>query len=311
MVLSTSSPSFHSSASFSHAPSPSPHALRTLSIPYPFFPITGSIIASAFDPQSRQASSEKSGSRDLVTATDAAAEAAIMKRLRAAFPDHSFVGEEEASAAAAAGKPTPKVGREPTWCVDPLDGTTNFVHGWPFVCVSIGLVVENVPVVGVVFNPVMGELFVGALGRGATLNGNPIRVSGEKDLSRALIGTEIGVSEDPRVVDAIFGRVRALTSAARSLRCGGSCAQGLCGVACGRLDAFFEVGFGGIWDCAAGAAVLSEAGGFLLDPSGSYFDVDSRRVLGGSSEQVAKDAGRVLAEVELGPEEPQPTQTTR
>lgn len=272
----------------------------------------GAIIAAAFDPQARQASSEKSGSRDLVTSTDAAAEAAIMTRLRAAFPTHAFVGEEEASAAAAAGSPTPKVDRDtPTWCVDPLDGTTNFVHGWPFVCVSIGLIIENTPVVGVVFNPVMKELFVGVLGRGATLNGAPIRASGETDLSRALVGTEIGVSEDARVVDAVFGRVRALTSAARSLRCGGSCALGLCGVACGRLDAFFEVGFGGVWDCAAGAAVLSEAGGFLLDPSGSYFDVDSRRVLGASSEQVARDAGRVLAAVELGPGEPQPTQTTR
>lgn len=246
-----------------------------------------------------------------MTSTDAAAEDAIMKRLRAAFPSHSFVGEEEAAAAAAAGNPTPKVGREPTWCVDPLDGTTNFVHGWPFVCVSVGLVVDNFPVLGVVFNPVMDEMFVGVLGRGATLNGHKISVSGEQDLSRALVGTEIGVSENPLVVDAIFGRVKALTSKARSLRCGGSCALGLCGVACGRLDVFFEVGFGGIWDCAAGAAVVLEAGGFLLDPSGSSFDVDSRRVLGGASEKVAKDAGMVLAEVELGPGEPQPTQKTR
>ena len=272
---------------------------------------TGAIIAAAFDPQARQASCEKSGSKDLVTSTDAAAEAAIMKRLRAAFPGHSFVGEEEASDAAAAGQPAPEVGREPTWCVDPLDGTTNFVHGWPFVCVSIGLVVDDFPVLGVVFNPVMDELFVGATGRGATLNGSAIRVSGEQDLSRALVGTEIGVSENPLVVDAIFARVKAVTSRARSLRCGGSCALGLCGVACGRLDAFYEVGFGGIWDCAAGAAVVLEAGGFLLDPSGSPFGVGSRRVLGASSERVAKEAGRVLAEVELGPGEPQPTQATR
>ena len=234
-----------------------------------------------------------------------------MRRLRAAVPTHAFVGEEEAAAAAAAGIPTPKVGREPTWCVDPLDGTANFVHGWPFVCVSIGLVADGAPVLGVVFNPVMDELFVGVRGRGATLNGAAIRVSGERDLARALVGTEIGVSENPLVVNAVFGRVKALTSEARSLRCGGSCALGLCGVASGRLDVFYEVGFGGIWDCAAGAAVVLEAGGSLLDPSGSCFDVDSRRVLGGSSKEVARDAGRVLAAVELGPGEPQPTQTTR
>lgn len=318
----------------------------------------GAIVASSFDPQARQASSEKSGSRDLVTSTDAAAEAAIMRRLRAAFPGHQFVGEEEASEAKSKGLPVPRVGRvagnnrdengeeetndAPTWCVDPLDGTTNFVHGWPFVCVSIGLVVGGYPVLGVVFNPIMRELFVGVLGRGATVSkvdvavgdggglcgerrgeekegekegeekgSKPIRVSGETDLSRSLVGTEIGVSEDPLVVDAIFGRVKALASRARSLRCGGSCALGLCGVASGRLDAFYEIGFGGVWDCAAGAAVLLEAGGVLLDPSGSEFDVDARRVLAASSEAVARDAARVLGEVELGPGEPRPTTTTR
>jgi len=252
-----------------------------------------------------------------------------MARLRSAFPDHAFVGEEEASEAKSKGLPVPKVSKvgddgrlnlTPTWCVDPLDGTTNFVHGWPFVCVSVGLVVRGYPVLGVVLNPIMGELFVGVVGRGATVTKvvgegesekTTIRVSGENDLSRALVGTEIGVSEDPSVVDAIFGRAKALTSRARSLRCGGSCALGLCGVASGRLDAFYEIGFGGVWDCAAGAAVLLEAGGTLLDPAGCDFDVDARRVLGAASVEVAKAAARVLSEVELGPGEPQPTKMTR
>ena len=162
------------------------------------------------------------------------------------------MGEEEASAAGGA-PPTIAAGT-PTWCVDPLDGTTNFVHGFPNVAVSIGLLdAAAAPALGVVLAPVTGDLYVGVVGRGATLNGGAIATSGETAMGRALLGTEVGVSTDPAVLDAMYGRLRAYAAAGRSLRCGGSCALGLCGVAAGRLDAFFEIGFGGPWDVVAGA----------------------------------------------------------
>ena len=138
--------------------------------------------------------------------------------LQRKFPTHAFVGEE--SVAAADGK-LPEIGDEPTWFVDPLDGTTNFVHAFPFSCVSIGLAVKKKPVVGVVFNPISNECFTAVVSNGARLNGKPISVSKVSDLGKALIGTEIGVSKDAATVDAIMGRVRACVENARSLRCSG------------------------------------------------------------------------------------------
>lgn len=269
-------------------------------------PPSGAIIAAAF--HAPKTVNTKAGARDLVTATDAAAEAAVLAALRSAFPDHAFVGEEEAAAAAAAGQPPPTIAPgTPTWCVDPLDGTTNFVHGFPFVAVSIGLLdAAGRPALGVVFNPVLDELFVGVAGRGATLNGKPIKTSACDDLASALVGTEIGVSTDPDVLNALYGRLRAYAGAARSLRCGGSCALGLCSVAAGRLDAFFEIGFGGPWDVAAGACILAEAGGVVLDPAGGVFDAGSRRVLGAAGAVLGKETAAVLGAAPLADAEPQP-----
>ena len=243
-----------------------------------------------------------------MTATDAAAEKTVLASLHAAFPDHAFVGEEEAAAAAASGAPPPSITPgTPTWCVDPLDGTTNFVHGFPFVAVSIGLLdATGASALGVVLNPVLDELFVGVVGRGATLNGEAITTSPCTDFASALAGTEIGVSTDPAVLDAIYGRLRDYAGAARSLRCGGSCALGLCSVAAGRLDAFFEIGFGGPWDVVAGACIVTEAGGVVLDPAGGAFDVGSRRVLGAATEELAREAAAVLAAAPLAAGEPQP-----
>lgn len=142
------------------------------------------------------------------------------------------------------------------------------MHSYPFVCVSIGLTIRKQVAVGVVYNPVMNEMFTAIAGQGACLNGVPIRVSSETQLQKALVATEIGTTRDPETLAAIFDRIQTVTQHVRSVRCCGSCAMNLCGVACGRLDAFYEVGFGGCWDVAAGALILQEAGGTVLDPSG-------------------------------------------
>ncbi|KXZ45857.1 hypothetical protein GPECTOR_50g651 [Gonium pectorale] len=256
----------------------------------------GEVIRQAFkQPKKVQ---EKLNHADLVTATDKAAEDLIFSRIRRSFPDHRFIGEES-SAEAGQGELTDA----PTWMVDPLDGTTNFVHGFPFVCTSIGLTISKVVVVGVVYNPVLEELFVAAAGGGAFCNGERIATSRQTDLAGALLGTEVGTARDAETLDAMFGRMRALTSRMRSIRCTGSCALNLCSVALGRTDAFYEINFGGCWDAAAGGLLVAEAGGAVLDPAGGPWDVMARRVLAAGTPQLAGAVAAVLAECRLSSRE--------
>ena len=142
-----------------------------------------------------------------MTETDKACEELILGRLRAAFPAHCFIGEEET---AAAGGVLPAITDAPTWMVDPLDGTTNFVHRFPFSCVCVGLAVGKQPVVGVVHCPILKETFHAARGKGAFLNGERIEVSRTSEAQKALVATEIGVARDPAVMNNIMRRVRAV-----------------------------------------------------------------------------------------------------
>ncbi|KAI8524979.1 hypothetical protein RHMOL_Rhmol13G0191800 [Rhododendron molle] len=370
---------------------------------------------------------EHKGQVDLVTETDKACEDLIFNHLKQHFPNHKFIGEETTAAYGVT-----ELTDEATWIVDPLDGTTNFVHGFPFVCVSIGLTIEKVAVVGVVYNPIMDELFAGSHGKGAFLNGNPIKVSSQSELVKSLLCTEgkgkglvlqfdsqhggsqplkltpstaysrdlkvnmmlgtsksmwnfgfmfshsehadaeedpchqsrnyvvgvtgaenyvageggerqirdlrrqegektrgvekeeegrgggeggssiayvrkityfdidneatmllkmrfnAGTQRDKPTVDATTNRINSLLFKVRSLRMCGSCALDLCGIACGRLDLFYELGFGGPWDVAGGAVIVKEAGGVIFDPSGKEFDITSQRVA--ASNPFLKDA---------------------
>ncbi|PWZ53871.1 Inositol monophosphatase 3 [Zea mays] len=241
---------------------------------------------------------EHKGQVDLVTETDKACEDLIFNHLRKHFPDHKFIGEEESAALGA----TADLTDDPTWIVDPLDGTTNFVHGFPFVCVSVGLTIGKIPTVGVVFNPIMNELFTAVRGKGAFLNGSPIKASSQDELVKALLVTEdllrksagdtkliiilidqAGTNRDKTTVDDTTNRINRLLYKIRSIRMCGSLALNMCGVACGRLDLCYEIGFGGPWDVAAGAVILQEAGGLVFDPSGGEFDLMSRRMAGSNS----------------------------
>ncbi|KAF7151047.1 hypothetical protein RHSIM_Rhsim02G0100900 [Rhododendron simsii] len=226
---------------------------------------------------------EHKGQVDLVTETDKACEDLIFNHLKQYFPSHQFIGEETTAACGVT-----ELTDEPTWIVDPLDGTTNFVHGFPFVCVSIGLTIGKIPTIGVVYNPIMDELFTGIHGKGAFLNGNPIKVSSQTVLMKSLLATEAGTKRDKSTMDATTNRINSLLFKVRSLRMSGSCALNLCGIACGRLDLFYETGFGGPWDVAGGAVIVKEAGGVLFDPSGKEFDITAQRVA--ASNPLLKDA---------------------
>lgn len=257
----------------------------------------GLCIATAFS-SDKQVENKYDNNVDLVTETDKECEEKIVSKIRQAFPAHKFIGEEESSKSG-----TPELTDDPTWMIDPLDGTTNFVHGFPFVCVSIGLTINKEVVLGVVHNPILGETFTAIKGCGAFLNGKPIRCSEHSSLAKCLLATEVGVSRDESSMKAIMGRVQAVVSKCRGVRCAGSCAMNMCGVAMGRLDAFYEIGFGGPWDCAGASCILKEAGGAVLDPAGGPFNVMSRRVLA-SNQHLGPQIASVIATIPDGDSEP-------
>lgn len=195
---------------------------------------------------------------EIVSAADAEAEQAIAATIAAAFPDHAVLGEKSGEApgkSAAACK----------WIVDPLDGTMNFVHGFPFYAVSIALSQDNVLTHAVVLDPVRDELYTALRGKGAQLNGAPLRTSACTRLGEALVGTVLPTRRSPRL-PRFLPIFNALASRC-TLRRAGACALDLAYVAAGRLDGFFVLSLNP-WDVAAGALLVTEAGGRVGDFAG-------------------------------------------
>jgi myo-inositol-1(or 4)-monophosphatase len=208
---------------------------------------------------------------DLVTEVDEAVERLVVSRLAERFPGDAIVGEETS------GGGEDRSGR--WWAVDPVDGTVNFVHGHPFTCVSIALVVGDRPVVGVVSAPRLGEEFHAAEGAGAWLNDRPISVSAVEDSSGALLATGFPFRKGKGSVDANMALLGELIVRTHGVRRAGSAALDLCYVAAGRLDAFYEVGLG-TWDVAAGIAIVREAGGLVTGmPGDAALPIHSGRVI--------------------------------
>lgn len=266
----------------------------------------GAMIRDAHEARASGLSIESKGSADtetvdLVTATDKACETLIIETIRARFPDHVFIGEESSftGPGGAASEPL-ELTNAPTWIIDPLDGTTNFVHGYPLVTVSIGLAVGKALVLGVVYNPIMDELCSAVRGRGTHLNGRRVHVGSATGVTSALICNNIGASRNPGVNELCTKRLLALLQAnVRGLRNSGSAAQNMMHVACGRLDAYFEDGFGGPWDVAAGHVLIEEAGGIVRHHLGTPFVLMSGKghVLCGN-QAVVDDIAKVLRTAE-------------
>ncbi len=205
----------------------------------------------------------KKGDIDLVTEADLEAEKAILKIIRDNFPRDTILSEE-------AGKSAETSNR--TWLVDPLDGTTNFAHGFPFFAVSIALEIEKEIILGIVYNPYMDEYFAAIKGSGARLNNKPIQVSKMHNLGESLLATGFpyNVHEEPKKVMELFEKMMVR---AQGVRRPGSAAIDLCYVAAGRIDGFWEQDLKP-WDTAAGTVILEEAGGklttFLGEPYSPY-----------------------------------------
>ena len=195
----------------------------------------------------------KKGPIDLVTAADIAAEQAFREMVAARFPDHQVIGEEQRD------PPPRRDDARCRWIIDPLDGTTNFAHGLALFCVSIALEVDGTLEIGVVYDPIGEELFTAERGRGATVNGQPLRVSTTGTIGDGLLctGFPYTIRDGQARQVAIFG---AFLGRARAVRRLGSAALDLCYVAAGRFDAFWEEQLHP-WDIAAGALIVAEAGG--------------------------------------------------
>jgi myo-inositol-1(or 4)-monophosphatase len=219
---------------------------------------------------------EYKGDVDLVTVADRTVEKLIRTRLGEVFPEHGIYGEEGTRE---------RLEQELRWYVDPLDGTTNFAHGFPQFCVSMGL--ERRPkdlpegsdgtvVAGVIYNPMLDELFSAERGKGATLNGRTIRVSKTPELAESLVAT--GFPSRKRHDSPNIHFYHEFTLRSHGVRRAGSAALDLAYVACGRLEAFWEFNLNP-WDTAAGVLLVEEAGGRITDFSGGPFRIDSREVL--------------------------------
>lgn len=232
----------------------------------------------------RQHRIEYKGEADLVTEADEETERKIGEVLRKAFPDYGMLTEE--------GGETEGQG-DARWIVDPLDGTTNYAHGVPFFCTSIALERAGEVVVGVVHDPMAKETYAAERGCGATLNGEPIGVSGTGEPARALLGTSF--ADRPEELEAgldLFGRFAGLVRGMRRL---GSGALDLCYVAAGRLDGCYEQGFSA-WDVAAGVLIVEEAGGNVTDYRGSRIDPEGSEGLVASNGSLYPDLIRVTRE---------------
>ncbi len=211
---------------------------------------------------------EMKGDKDLVTEVDKESERLIVKHLLSCFPDHNIVAEEGDYL---------QGGSQCRWIIDPVDGTTNYAHGFPWFCSSIALEIEGELVAGVIYNPVYDELFTATKGGGAHLNGARLSVSARSPLKNSLLGT--GFPYDCATDPANnFANFISFQKSARGIRRAGAAALDLACVAAGRLDGFWELKLKA-WDVAAGVLLVREAGGKVTTFDGSPFDIFSGRIV--------------------------------
>jgi myo-inositol-1(or 4)-monophosphatase len=230
----------------------------------------GEIIRANWD---RPKTIDYKGAIDLVTSVDRESERKIVEIVQRNFPNHSILAEEETN--------VESKWNEFRWIVDPLDGTTNFAHGYPQFCVSIALERAGEVILGLVSDPIRRECFSAVRQQGAALNGKPIQTSTASELDKSLLAT--GFPYDQREhADFYLSYFRAFMTRCQGIRRGGSAALDLCYVACGRLDGFWELKLKP-WDTAAGALIVTEAGGKLSDFAGQPFSIWGNETLAANS----------------------------
>jgi len=257
----------------------------------------GQVVKEAFNRPTRIATTTKASDIDLVTECDQRVEKLLIDGLSKFFKNHKFIGEEST-----AGGQKVVLTDEPTWIIDPIDGTTNFVHKLPFIGICIGLYVKKEARIGVVYNPILDELYTARAGQGAFKNGFPIKTSGTEELNKSIVMLTLGVhniKEIPNWLDIGLRNNRTIAEKGiRGHRSLGSAAINMCFVAQGSADAYLEYGIH-CWDMAAAALIVLEAGGCVVDANGGPFDLMSRRVLCSSSANLAKSIATICEHVEF------------
>jgi myo-inositol-1(or 4)-monophosphatase len=213
---------------------------------------------------------DQKGKNDFASEVDRAAEREIINIIRTAYPDHAILAEESGQ----------HEGNDFVWVIDPLDGTTNFLHGFPQYAVSIALKHKNKLEVAVIYDPLRDELFTAKRGGGAMLNNRRLRVTNQTSMKGALIGTGFPFKTDLHL-DAYVGMFKAISMEAAGIRRAGAAALDLAYVAAGRLDGFWEIGIME-WDMAAGILLIKEAGGVVTDFSFNDNYLTSGNVIAGS-----------------------------
>lgn len=234
----------------------------------------GDLLARAFE-NVETLDVESKGANDFVTNVDRAVEEAIISGLRKRYPKHGFLAEESGRI------PGKDEGEDYLWIIDPLDGTTNFIHGIPQFAISIALEIKGQLEVAVVYDPVKKEEFTATKGRGAALNGKRIRVSNRRGLQGALLGTGFPFRPDQlSLVEPYMNIFKTLAMETAGIRRPGAASLDLAYVAAGRFDGFWEFGLQ-FWDMAAGVLLVQEAGGLVADPTGGMAHLDTGNIVCG------------------------------
>jgi len=240
----------------------------------------------------------KSNSTDVVTETDQKSEAMIAEAIRKAYPSHKIIGEEDSAANGY------QLTDDPTWIIDPVDGTTNFLHGFPYTCVLICFSHKKKILVAVLRDPIHNETFYATKGGGCWMQSpdytGKVKTSGcPGDLTGAYVMVDAGYGRDQKTILRFHSRCRELLKRkVQGLRVVGSCGLNLAYVACGRVDGYVEEDCPKIWDFAGGSLMVSEAGGWVGDPSGGELDLMGRSVLAASTKGLADEIQDVVKEAD-------------
>ncbi|XP_065065214.1 inositol monophosphatase 1-like [Rhopilema esculentum] len=255
----------------------------------------GAMIKDAFE-KSKEIKT-KACSTDLVTETDQKVEDFIKKSINEQYPDHCFIGEETVS-----GGEKCVLTDRPTWIVDPVDGTTNFVHRFPFVAVSIAIAINKEIEIAVIYGCILEKLYIAVKGQGSYCGQEKISVSQRTDLSDALILTEWGSNRDPDRLNTIGSNIIKVagrpSGPAHGVRSVGSAALNMALIASGCADVYYEWGIH-CWDMAAGKLIIEEAGGVVLSTSGESFDLLGCNVLCGSSGVLLSQVSEQLTQISV------------
>ena len=241
----------------------------------------GKIIEDSIDTKKNVES--KGSDCDFVTEYDREIEDELIKQLSAQFPSHKFIAEETA---AKEGR-LPQLTDDPTWIIDPIDGTTNFVHRFPHICVSLALLVNKKAEIGIIYNPLMRQFFSARRHCGAFLNGKPIKTSDVRDVSQSLVAIEPWIAKYPEYLTNVYKRMHALIQSTHGIRTLGTAALTLCYVAMGAVEAYHVDGIQA-WDVAAGKLIIEEAGGIVIDTAGGDLDIMTPRVIAACNQQIAQ-----------------------